>query len=768
MNKMKNQTVESHPLFFDPLNKKVAHFDKAGMAQMGYVDQRPAVAVLENGDVEFCFYAPQAKTVQVAGVSGTFSRDKIDLEPEGNGYFSKTVSGIKPGFHYHNWYVDGVKVVNPYGMFAYGCFQAINFFEVPQGEDDFYLMKDVPHGDVRVEQYRSGVNSRMKTVYIYTPPSYQTSPEKRYPVLYLQHGAGENETGWIWNGKANFILDNLIAQGKCREMIVVMNSGYAFRSDEDPVFYPGDFDGELVYDCIPYIESHFRVEAARESRAVAGLSLGSGQATRSAAAHPDIFGSLGVFSGLSPAELDRILEEGSVYDQVFLTSGKGEKGLYERQSAYGEKLIAAGSPTQVKSYDGFHEWSPWRESLRDFACALFQNPQKREYPTTLKAQRPAAAPFEGLNQAYDCQMLFNDPVYKKVVHAFDQQGNPAGKYAEVPKGIQILGPGKVQFDFLAPEAESVSVSLLGSDPVPMAKGEEGHWTAVMEGVEPGFHYHEYQVNGTSVVNPFAPVGYGCFKAINFFEMPDPDFTDYLLEDVPHGSIRLNFFRSSQTGRMKACYVYAPPGYDQSDKRYPVLYLQHGGGENETGWIWQGKIANIMDNFLAQGKCQEMLIVMTTGYAFRPDGTSHPLIGSVDQEIAEDAVPFIDKTYRTLAQREYRAMAGLSMGGMQTQVTVFRYPQVFANAGIFSGGFVIQDQEHDYLPILSDRKAFTDMFRYLFVGCGENEGFYDKTLENVTKVMEEYQLPIDFFHMHGYHDWTFWRHCAAAFLPKLFR
>ena len=176
----------------------------------------------------------------------------------------------------------------------------------------------------------------------------------------------------------------------------------------------------------------------------------------------------------------------------------------------------------------------------------------------------------------------------------------------------------------------------------------------------------------------------------------------------------------------------------------------------------------MDNLLKDGRCREMLIVMTTGYSFRADGSSHPTLGSVPEEIANDLIPFIDRTYRTISDRENRAMAGLSMGGMQSQVTVFRYPELFANIGIFSGGFVIKDEENDYTEILFNKQKFNDTFRYFFVGCGDNEGFIGPVQENVKKVTEEYGIPIDFFHMHGYHDWTFWRHCAVEFLQKVFR
>ena len=768
MEKVKNQAVTGHSVFFDPVNKQVV-FAGEGLGGLHYEDKPAAVTVFENGDVEFCYYAPHAQTVQVAGISGSLPREKIELEKEEIGYFRKKVSGIKPGFHYHEWFIDGAKTANPDGMFCFGCFCSINFFEVPGENDDFYFLKDVPHGTVRLEQYQSGVNGRIKTAFVYTPPGYEQNTDKKYPVLYLQHGVGENETGWIWSGKANFILDNLLAEKKCEEMILVINCGYAFTPGEDPVFYPGDFDSELVYDCIPFMEEHYRIETDRSRRAVAGLSLGSAQAALTAVTHPDLFGALGIFSGVSMKELDKVLAEKIPYELIFISCGKGESGILPKHAEYEEKMKAAGVPVQTHAYDGFHEWSPWRNSLRDFVSSIFRLPKGSlpVCPNTLQADRKAAAPFNGANQAYTSHILFQDPLHKEIIFGVDKDGNPAGKYADVPAGIEVLEQGKVRFDFNAPEAKQVQAVFLGGETVELAKQENGHWTAEKEGVKPGFHYVDFYLNGNLTLNRDAAVGYGAFRAINFFEMPEPSFDLHLLKNVPHGSVRQHYYRSSQTGRTKLAYVYAPPGYDGSTKNYPVLYLQHGGGENETGWVWQGKIANIADNLLAEKHMKEMLIVMTTGYSFRPDGNSHPQLGSFAEELAGDLVPFIDESYRTIKDRHHRAMAGLSMGGIQSQRILFANLDLFASGGIFSGGLTVRDEENDYTDILHQKEVFVQKIDKLFVACGEQDGFYAQTAERVKEVKDEHEVPIDFYHTEGGHEWTFWRHCAAEFLPMLF-
>lgn len=261
-------------------------------------NNRCSVTLEDDGSVTFYIYAPNANKVEVAGMGGYFSSERIQLKPDMQGGFSANIKDFHWAMHYYFWYVDDVCITNPHAAISYGCFAAINTFEVPEEGEDFYFVRDVPHGTVSLCKYTSQVNGHIKESYVYTPPGYE-SGDGRYPVLYLQHGVGENETGWVWQGKMNFIMDNLIADKKCVPMIIVASSGYSFKDNEYPVFFPGDFDSELVNSIIPYIEENFKVKKGRNNRAVAGLSLGSGQATDIAARHPELFSAVGVFSGVA-------------------------------------------------------------------------------------------------------------------------------------------------------------------------------------------------------------------------------------------------------------------------------------------------------------------------------------------------------------------------------------------------------------------------------------------------------------------------------------
>lgn len=377
------------------------------------------------------------------------------------------------------------------------------------------------------------------------------------------------------------------------------------------------------------------------------------------------------------------------------------------------------------------------------------------------------------NQALNSHALFFHPVNKDLVLATDKNGNPAGKYADKPQGVIVDEEGTAHFTFFAPHAKSVEVAgiggTFGTARHPMTQDEKGLWHVSVSGIGAGFHYHEYYVDNNRVSSDLAPYGYGCFRNINFFEMPDNDSGFYLLQDVPHGTIRMDYYKSSVTGRMRNCFVYTPPGYETSaQKRYPVLYLQHGGGESEAGWIWQGKINYILDNLLAQGECEEMIVVMNSGYSFHPDGSAHPSRGCMDEVLTRDCIPFIDGKYRTIPDRRARAMAGLSMGGFQSQATVLRHMDIFSSLGLFSAVLILNDGNDDYTSVFADAEGFNSQMDLFFVATGEQET--DMLAANQKHIDELTQSGIQcvFYTTPGYHEWQVWRYSAREFLKLVFR
>jgi len=378
------------------------------------------------------------------------------------------------------------------------------------------------------------------------------------------------------------------------------------------------------------------------------------------------------------------------------------------------------------------------------------------------------------NQALQSHALFFDDPHKELIRETDAMGRANGRFIDIPKGVEVLENGDVNFAFHAPDAETVAVSGIGgtfpAKELPLEKCEDGWFRGTVKGLDSGFHYVDFYVDGTRCLNPYMPYGYGCDRSLNFFELPDKYSNFYLLQDVPHGNVRMDYFYSTVAGNWRTCFVYTPPKYAENrDKRYPVLYLQHGGGESESGWVWQGKTNYILDNLIADGQCEEMIVVMNCGVVYPTKGEwddSNPFVTPVEDLIVKDCIPFIDKKYRTVANRSGRAVAGLSMGAGQTLNAVFSYPDFFANAGVFSAPRIRTDRT-DKLNLLKDPVRFNANFDLFFVSAGEYEPAA-KTLCAETRKMRAEGFKVVYFQSPGYHEWAPWRYSLAEFAKRLFR
>ena len=328
------------------------------------------------------------------------------------GVWTVTTPPVIAGFHYYTLSVDGLVINDPASDIFFGTGKPTSGIEIPENGVDFYHAKDVPHGEVRSRWYKSKVTGQMRHVMIYTPPDYDADPQKRYPVLYLQHGAGEDETGWSKQGHANFILDNLIAAGKAKPMIVVMDngsvggprwtaarqrSGTASNNQPGAVATPagqpaatppapgarrgrgfGDFANTfgkiLIGETIPMIDANYRTLADQPHRAMAGLSMGGMETRQITLANLDKFSHIGIFSGGSIAPTD--ITDMAAFKQkvkiVFVSYGSRENGATGKANA--ESLQQAGIKSIFyESPDTAHEWQTWRRSLYQFAPLLFQD-----------------------------------------------------------------------------------------------------------------------------------------------------------------------------------------------------------------------------------------------------------------------------------------------------------------------------------------------------------------------------------------------------------
>lgn len=420
-----NQAQNMHLLCFDPVyprNEAVSQYNEdvakgktpllqfkpsrymkmihyGGSEELFHVED--GASYHEDGSVTLSYFAPNAKLVQVryrlhnyknskpeyGREKGFYEKDYTveDMILHEDGYWRKT---IHPGVGYHSIYyiVDGVNSINQQGPYMYDGDGIRNIIDIPDDPDT--QIQDVPHGSITREIYFSKETGRYRNCWVYLPPSYANS-NKVYPTLYIQHGGSQNETSWFAAGKLDMILDNLIARNEAEEMIVVCNNGYVYREGEDGQFYEGRLDHVILQDCIPYIESKYRVSKDRRDRAAAGLSMGGGHARRLGLGHPDIFANCGMFSSgecfptitddMDFTELLSDAEKFNAYmDTVMVACGDADP-RYDRTLSEVKAYQDKGFNIAFIGYTGQHEWNVWRYCGKDFVKRIFRKKDEHDF-----------------------------------------------------------------------------------------------------------------------------------------------------------------------------------------------------------------------------------------------------------------------------------------------------------------------------------------------------------------------------------------------------
>ena len=305
------------------------------------------------------------------------------------------------------------------------------------------------------------------------------------------------------------------------------------------------------------------------------------------------------------------------------------------------------------------------------------------------------------------------------------------------------------------------------DSSPFTKGEDGAWYGHTRPLDEGFHYYTLNIDGAEVPDPSSMMFFGAQRWGSAVELPAKDQDFYALKNVPHGQLREIFFHSKSTGSERRAFVYTPPGYDQDPgRRYPVLYLQHGWGENEYGWGAQGRTREIMDNLIAENRARPFIIVMTYGMTndTKPGGLRNFDIGPFETVLLQELIPFIDAGFRTLSDQPHRAMAGLSMGGMETKTITLKHPETFSHIGLFSGGSIA-------VTNITDLAAFKAKNKLVFVSygsreLGNNRGGDPKAAAEALKaagINSHFYVSPD-----TAHEWQSWRRSLREFAPLLFK
>ena len=326
--------------------------------------------------VAFRLLAPNAHTV---GLNIQFAQGTAPMTKDQNGLWHVTVGPAEPEIYEYNFIVDGLQVADPANSWLkFWGGTAKNLVLVPGDPPMFFEKQQVPHGTVHVHKYASRSLGVTRGLYVYTPPGYEESPQVKYPVLYLLHGMGDAEDAWTVVGRANLIVDNLLAAKRAKPLVIVMPYGHtpAAPPDMRSLGNYAAFEKDLIEDVIPYIQKCYRVSTEQKDRAIAGLSMGGGQALTVGLGHLDLFGWLGAYSSAMPRDqsLDRLLAEPKTINDklqlLWIGCGKSDF-LFQANQKFLERLNAGEIKHVAHITDGAHEWRLWRIYLNEFVPLLF-------------------------------------------------------------------------------------------------------------------------------------------------------------------------------------------------------------------------------------------------------------------------------------------------------------------------------------------------------------------------------------------------------------
>lgn len=631
-------------------------------------------------------------------------------------------------------------------MIAFLClagWQASAQMEAPAGFDR--VREEVPKGKIDTIRYDSKTVGVKRKALIYTPPGF--NKKNKYPVLYLLHGIGGDEKEWLNGGQPQVILDNLLAEGKIKPMIVVLPNGRAMKDDRatgnifdrDKVEAFATFEKDLLNDLIPHIEKSYPVLTDRENRAIAGLSMGGGQSLNFGLGNLDKFAWVGGFSSAPntkpAAELVPDPEKAKKMLSLLWISCGDNDGLITNSKRVHDYLYENDVPHVYYVEAGGHDFKVWKNGLYMFSQFLFKPVDQASFPK------------------------------------YTVLGTPASTNIRNAKYPQILPDNRVIFKVKAPEAQKVQIDL--GKKYDLVKDSEGFWNGTTGPVNGGFNYYSLLIDGVAVADPASETFYGMGRQASGIEIPKKDQAFYQLKNVPQGDIRIKKY-PTRMGGWREMYVYTPPGYDQSDEKYPVLYLLHGGGEDQRGWATQGKAGVILDNLIAEGKAKPMIIVMLDGnFPFQGgiQGFNEAPLRAFEGDLKSGAIPYVEQNFRVKTDAGSRALAGLSLGGMQTLYAGIKNTDLFNYLGVFSSGWFAQNtalSDPHYQFVKENVIALNTNLRELWISMGGKEDIAHNNCQIMMKKYDDLGLKYKYSEYPGGHTWPVWRHDLYQFAQLLFK
>nr|WP_317163100.1 alpha/beta hydrolase-fold protein [Rudanella paleaurantiibacter] len=615
--------------------------------------------------------------------------------------------------------------------------------EMPKGYDA--VRSGIATGKLDSISYPSKTVGTTRKALVYTPPGF--NKKTKYPVLYLLHGIGGDEKEWLKGGNPQVILNNLYAENKLQPMIVVMPNGRAMKDDRavgnifdrEKVEAFATFEKDLLNDLIPFIEKKYPTLTDREHRAVAGLSMGGGQSLNFGLGNLDKFAWVGGFSSAPntkrPEELVPNPADAKKKLKLLWISCGDADGLITFSKRTHDYLYQNDVPHIYYVEAGGHDFKVWKNGLYMFSQFLFK------------------------------------PVDNASLNKYSVLGTPASTNIRNAKYPQILPDNRVIFRVKAPDAKKVQIDL--GKKYDMVKDTAGFWMATTDSISRGFHYYSLLIDGVAVVDPASETFYGMGRQASGIEIPDKDGAYFAMKDVPHGDIRIKRYLSKATNTWREMYVYTPPGYDKSTDKYPVLYLLHGGGEDQRGWATQGRTDLIMDNMIAEGKAKPMIIAMLDGNisAGGLSGFNENVLKAFENELKQGAIPFVESNFRVETDAKNRALAGLSMGGLQTLYAGVKNNNMFSSLGVFSSGWFANNpklSDPQYAFMKDNASAINSNIKNFWISMGGKEDIAWQNCQVMMKKFDEMGIKYTYSEYAGGHTWPVWRHDLMLFSQLLFK
>jgi enterochelin esterase-like enzyme len=366
------------------------------------------------------------------------------------------------------------------------------------------------------------------------------------------------------------------------------------------------------------------------------------------------------------------------------------------------------------------------------------------------------------------QFLFK-PVDISSFPKFTILGTPASTNVRSAKYPQILSDNRVVFRIKAPEAQKLQIDL--GRKYDMIKDTGGYWTVTTDSIGEGFHYYSLLIDGVAVADPASETFYGMGRMASGIEIPFAGGSYYAEKEVPHGEIRIKRYYSPVSNSWRRIYIYTPPGYDQNtNEKYPVLYLLHGGGEDERGWATQGKTDLIVDNLVAENKVKPMLVAMVDGN-MGMSAFNENALRAFETELKQSVIPFVEKNYRAEPDSKSRALAGLSMGGLQTLYAGIKNTTLFSALGVFSSGWfanqpALSDPQYEFMK--SNASMINSNLKLIWIAMGGKEDIAYNNCKVMLSKFDELNIKYTYSEYPGGHTWPVWRNNLYNFAQQLFK